>query len=265
MKYRVERGFTLFELLVVIAIIAILFSMIVPTLGRVKAAAHRAQCQSNQKQWGYSLHMYGGDHADALPDNSDGDLINMGSGIRTFWREYLLENPRISTMNPGDSALEKSRSHVLFCPTERMMRYYETLNRKGEATPGVGYFVIFGGSKTSILLRYQDTRPWAIRTMMNGVYRNAPLLGDKLLGYRPSSSELAPGDYEWARETTNRGTLPSAAHQLGKGVPLGGNFLHEDGHVDWWNMNLNQRGQGIKSGAQGGIAYYFFKIPVDEP
>ena len=55
-------GFTLIELLVVIAIIALLMSILMPTLARVKKQAQAVACQSYLKQWGTIYVMYTDDN-----------------------------------------------------------------------------------------------------------------------------------------------------------------------------------------------------------
>lgn len=60
------KGFTLIELLVVISIIALLLSVILPSLRKAKEAARRVMCASNLHQWGAVLASYETDNKSRL-------------------------------------------------------------------------------------------------------------------------------------------------------------------------------------------------------
>jgi prepilin-type N-terminal cleavage/methylation domain-containing protein len=71
-----RKGFTLIELLVVISIIALLLSILMPALQRVKKQARTIACQANLHHWGSIFSMYLDDYEGKFSEFSpDGEHI----------------------------------------------------------------------------------------------------------------------------------------------------------------------------------------------
>ena len=83
-----RRGFSLIELLVVISIIALLLSILVPSLNRVKNQAKAVVCQGRQKQWGLAWAMY-------LDENNRHFPHFLGYAWMNKLREYYADNERL--------------------------------------------------------------------------------------------------------------------------------------------------------------------------
>lgn len=62
-----SRGFTLIDTLVTLAIVALLISILLPSLSGAREAARRVACASNVRQIGLGITMYADDHSDRLP------------------------------------------------------------------------------------------------------------------------------------------------------------------------------------------------------
>ncbi len=76
-----RRGFTLIELLVVIAIIALLMSILMPALSKVRKQALSVVCRARLKQWGVILSMYTGENDGFMHKRS----IGATTGYQKMW------------------------------------------------------------------------------------------------------------------------------------------------------------------------------------
>lgn len=118
---RERKGFTLIELLVVIAIIALLMSILIPALSRVREQARTVGCQANLRQWGIVCTMY-----------AEANSGKLWSGIAPdywWWPFQLPEEQRCWKENK-----------TWFCPTATKLQVDES----GVSAPMLNIFNAWG-------------------------------------------------------------------------------------------------------------------------
>lgn len=90
-----KKAFTLIELLVVISIIALLLSILLPSLKKAREAARIIQCKSNLHNIGFAIHMYS--------EDNNGKIV---SGCEKRYSVYydasfdVLLDPYLKTLSP---------------------------------------------------------------------------------------------------------------------------------------------------------------------
>ncbi|MEM1013591.1 MAG: prepilin-type N-terminal cleavage/methylation domain-containing protein [Planctomycetota bacterium] len=122
------RGFTLVELLVVIGIIAVLISILLPSLVRARASGQTAVCLSNQRQIGAMATMYANDYQYAMIgwfNGFNGGSLEPSEDWTNTISTYALDNPEDHWVswglpdNPNPAIRKQNPEIELFlCPSD---------------------------------------------------------------------------------------------------------------------------------------------------
>lgn len=152
------NGFTLLELLVVISIIALLASMLLPTVTMVRDAAKQTGCVNNQRQMMLAIVAYAGEH-DGYTTPSDG--ISSGTSGRSPFLTlmadgYLPESGVIAKTYFGSQlwTAQMTWPNGFSCPAFRpeMPNLWSGYNQRWftDAIPGVTSDRFLGGGETQL-------------------------------------------------------------------------------------------------------------------
>lgn len=220
------KAFTLVELLVVVSIIALLLSILLPSMNKVRESVQNVSCMNNLKSIGRGLLMYTSDHRDHLPPYA----IVYGGGPSSLVTWYhMLQEPYLSGPEPhivSGSATNIDELHAderpgwQLCPSK--LPPDQLPNMSGRLYAGVGYgwnFKHFG-------LNASDTS-YAARSERKRTNAEAPdrtiVIGDSL----DIPANYSQNFYVYAQELVNvgvpRADWTSRHNGSGNYLMLGGN------------------------------------------
>ena len=246
------RAFTLIELLVVIGIIAILLSIILPTVSGARKSAQGLKCQSNLRQLGLAMHMYASANKQylpypttQLPDPRTGVTIPAGSGQGWIW--YNAVDPYLAANRKGQEDRTGVAAHRTY-KTYKQCVVYETIEGEKAPTGNQGNLTEFAKTyKMNTHLRSApDPSLAATHPMYNkgwyaritDVKRTAEfvMIGD---GLAIDMTPFVAGQFDSGQFTMEVNDLQEASPALRhKG---GANILFVDGHVSWIKLKTIDR------------------------
>jgi prepilin-type N-terminal cleavage/methylation domain-containing protein/prepilin-type processing-associated H-X9-DG protein len=224
-EHRKSCAFTLIELLVVIAIIALLVSILLPSLSRAQEIARTTVCATNQKAIYHGLALYAEDYNGWI-----GTCGNNFNRLDTFWWEYLWQfPPEMSTSGYQAPKSYVGTPDVFQCPTSAEM---SPLRETGIATHDAmrannyGYGMNFHMTMVS---SYSNNRYAELNgTSSMAVFRWHMVSHPGDLYFMADGGHAPPGTYDaltpFIRASFNRDCIGD--FHLGRT-----NMMYNDGHV----------------------------------